>query len=91
MAGQVGIAGGTTLGNGVTLWGQVGVNKTISIGDNAVVMGQSGIRQSVEGNAIYWGSPAVDFTEKRKELILLKRLPEIWDAVRKSQSFEKGR
>lgn len=89
MAGQVGIAGGTTLGNGVILWGQVGVNKTISIGDNAVVMGQSGMGHNAEGNTTYWGSPATDFLTKRKELVLLKRLPEIWETVRKIQ-LEKG-
>ena len=83
VAAQVGIAGGTTLGNGVTLWGQVGVNKTITIGDNAVVMGQAGITSSIEGNKTYWGTPIQEFLQKRKELVLLKRLPEIWDKVKK--------
>jgi UDP-3-O-[3-hydroxymyristoyl] glucosamine N-acyltransferase len=82
IAAQVGIAGGTTLGDGVTLWGQVGVNKTISIGDNAVVMGQAGITSSIEGNKTYWGTPIQEFYSKRKELVLLKRLPEIWEKVK---------
>ena len=82
IAAQVGIAGGTTLGDGVTLWGQVGVNKTITIGDNAVVMGQAGITSSVEGNKTYWGTPIQEFYSKRKELVLLKRLPEIWEKVK---------
>ena len=82
IAAQVGIAGGTTLGNGVMLWGQVGVNKTITIGDNAVVMGQAGITSSIEGNKTYWGTPIEEFYSKRKELVLIKRLPEIWDRVK---------
>ena len=82
IAAQVGIAGGTTLGDGVTLWGQVGVNKTITIGDNAVVMGQAGITSSIEGNKTYWGTPIQEFYSKRKELVLLKRLPEIWEKVK---------
>jgi UDP-3-O-[3-hydroxymyristoyl] glucosamine N-acyltransferase len=82
IAAQVGIAGGTTLGDGVTLWGQVGVNKTISIGDNAIVMGQAGITSSIEGNKTYWGTPIQEFYSKRKELVLLKRLPEIWEKVK---------
>lgn len=81
-AAQVGIAGGTVIGDGVILWGQVGVNKTITIGDNAVVMGQSGVNTSIEGGKTYWGTPIQDFTAKRKELVLLKRLPEIWNKVR---------
>jgi UDP-3-O-[3-hydroxymyristoyl] glucosamine N-acyltransferase len=83
LAAQVGIAGGTTLGNGVVLWGQVGVNKTITIGDNAVVMGQAGVTSSIEGNKSYWGTPIQEFFSKRKELVLIKRLPEIWEKVKK--------
>ena len=82
IAAQVGIAGGTVLGDGVTLWGQVGVNKTISIGDNAVVMGQAGVTSSIEGNKTYWGTPIQEFYSKRKELVLIKRLPEIWEKVK---------
>ena len=82
IAAQVGIAGGTTLGDGVTLWGQVGVNKTITIGDNAVVMGQAGITSSIEGNKMYWGTPIQEFYAKRKELVMIKRLPEIWEKVK---------
>lgn len=82
IAAQVGIAGGTTLLDGVTLWGQVGVNKTISIGENAVVMGQAGVTNSIAGNKTYWGTPIQEFFQKRKELVLIKRLPEIWEKVK---------
>jgi len=82
IAAQVGIAGGTILGDGVTLWGQVGVNKTITIGDNAVVMGQGGVTSSIEGNKAYWGTPIQEFYSKRKELVLIKRLPEIWEKIK---------
>ncbi len=82
IAAQVGIAGGTVLGDGVTLWGQVGVNKTISIGDNAIVMGQGGVTSSIEGNKTYWGTPIQEFYSKRKELVMIKRLPEIWEKIK---------
>jgi UDP-3-O-[3-hydroxymyristoyl] glucosamine N-acyltransferase len=83
LASQVGVAGGTKLGDGVTLWGQVGVNKTIEIGDNAIVMGQAGITRSIEGNKTYWGTPIEEFYSKRKELVFIKRLPEIWEKIKK--------
>lgn len=83
IAAQVGIAGGTVLEDGVTLWGQVGVNKTITIGENAVVMGQAGVTSSIEGNKTYWGTPIQEFFSKRKELVFLKRLPEIWEQIKK--------
>jgi UDP-3-O-[3-hydroxymyristoyl] glucosamine N-acyltransferase len=83
IASQVGIAGGTVLGDGVTLWGQVGVSKTLKIGDNAVVMAQGGVPSNLEGNKTYWGTPVQESNIKKKELVYLKRLPEIWEKVKK--------
>jgi UDP-3-O-[3-hydroxymyristoyl] glucosamine N-acyltransferase len=84
IAAQTGIAGATTLGNGVTLWGQVGVSKTLTIGDNAVVNAQSGVGGDLEGNKIYWGSPVQEASKKVRELVWIKRIPEIWDRIRNS-------
>lgn len=81
-AAQVGVAGATTIEDGVILWGQVGVSKTLTIGANAVVFAQSGIASSVEGNKTYFGSPAEDASTKKREIVLLKRLPEIWEKVK---------
>ncbi len=81
IAGQVGIAGATTIGNGVILWGQVGVSKTLSIGDNAVVNAQSGVPSSLEGGKVYFGSPAEDAKTKMRELVWIKRIPELWKKV----------
>lgn len=83
LAAQVGVAGGTIIGDGVTLWGQVGVNKTITIGDGAVVMGQAGVTSSIKGGKTYWGTPIEEFYSKRKELIWIKRIPEIWERLNK--------
>lgn len=81
LAAQVGIAGGVEIGNGVTLWGQVGVSKTISIGDNVTVLAQSGIGKSLERDKIYFGYPAEDAGLKKRELVWIKRIPEIWNKV----------
>jgi len=82
LAAQVGIAGATTLGNGVILWGQVGVSKTLSIGDNAVVLAQSGVANTLEGGKVYFGSPAEEASGKKRELVWVKRIPEIWDRIK---------
>jgi UDP-3-O-[3-hydroxymyristoyl] glucosamine N-acyltransferase len=81
LAGQVGIAGASTLEDNVTLWGQVGVSKTLTIGRNAVVYAQSGVPASLQGGNNYFGSPAIDAKEKMKELVWLKRIPELWGKV----------
>jgi len=80
-AGQVGIAGATIIEDGVTLWGQVGVSKTLSIGANAVVFAQSGVAYSLEGNKTYFGSPAEDAQIKKREIVWIKRIPQLWKKV----------
>lgn len=80
-AAQVGIAGGTIIEDGVTLWGQVGVSKTLTIGANAVVLAQSGVPSSLAGGKTYFGYPAEDASIKRRELVWIKRIPELWNKV----------
>ncbi len=75
------IAGVVHIGNGVTVWGQVGISKTLSIGDNAVVLAKSGIGGDLEAGKIYFGSPAEEASVKKRELVWIKRIPEIWESV----------
>lgn len=82
-AAQVGIAGATIIEDGVVLWGQVGVSKTLTIGANAVVLAQSGVPASLEGNKVYFGSPVEDASVKKRELVWIKRIPELWEKVMK--------
>lgn len=81
-AGQVGIAGATTIEDGVVLWGQVGVSKTLTIGANAVVLAQSGVPASLEGGKTYFGYPAEDASIKKREIVWIKRIPEIWEKIK---------
>jgi UDP-3-O-[3-hydroxymyristoyl] glucosamine N-acyltransferase len=77
-AAQVGIGGATTIEDGVILWGQVAVNKTIRIGANAVVLAKSGVAFNLEGGKEYFGYPAIEAREKKRELVWVKRIPEMW-------------
>lgn len=81
-AAQVGIAGATTIEDEVILWGQVGVSKTLTVGKAAEVYAQSGVPASIEGGKKYFGSPAEDAMSKKKELVWIKRIPELWERVR---------
>ena len=80
-AAQVAIAGATNIEDGVILWGQVGVNKTLTIGKNAEVYAQSGVGSTLEGGKKYFGSPVEDAMQKKKELVWIKRIPQLWDKV----------
>ena len=81
IAAQVVVAGCVIIKDGVTLWGQVVVNKTLTIGENAVLLGTSGVTHSLEGNKTYWGTPAQDAGLARRELVWIKRIPQLWDKV----------
>ena len=82
-AAQVGIGGATVIKDGVILWGQAGINKTITIGENAIVMGQSGVTTSLEGGKVYYGYPAEQAIAKQRELIWVKKIPEMWEMLKK--------
>lgn len=80
-AGQVGIAGATVIEDNVILWGQVGVSKTLTIGKDAIVYAQSGVKDSIEGGKVYFGSPVEDAKEKMRELVWVRRIPQLWEKV----------
>ena len=81
LAAQVGVAGVVTIEDNVTVWGQVGINKTLTIGKGAEIYAQSGVPSDVEGGKKYWGSPIEEALTKRKELVWVKRIPELWEKV----------
>jgi UDP-3-O-[3-hydroxymyristoyl] glucosamine N-acyltransferase len=80
-AAQVAIAGGTVVKDAVTLWGQVGVSKTLTIGRNVTVLAQSGVGKNIDDNSVQFGSPAEDARLKKKDLVWIKRIPELWKKV----------
>lgn len=82
-AAQVGVAGATTIEDGVILWGQVGVSKTLTIGENTQVLAQSGVPASLAANKIFFGYPAEEAMQKKKEIVWQKRIPELWEEIKK--------
>lgn len=82
IASQVGIAGCTIVEDEVTIWGQVGVVSGITIGKKAVVMAQSGVSKSIKGDKVYWGTPVTEIRNKHRELIAIKKLPELLKKIK---------
>ena len=91
LAGQVGIAGATVLEDNVILWGQVGVSKTLTIGKGAVLYAQSGVPASLKPGKNYFGSPAMEAKEKMKELVWIKRIPELWEKLMEKKDGKKDK
>ena len=63
IAGQVGFAGSTTLGNNVVIGGQSGLSGHLNIGNNVKIGGGSGVIKDIEDNKIVMGYPAVSLKE----------------------------
>ncbi len=83
IAGQVGIAGNTKIGNRVTLYGKVAVNKNIEIGDDTVVMAMSAVPNNLEGGKTYIGYPVVEARAFARQVAMIKKLPELWEKLKK--------
>jgi UDP-3-O-[3-hydroxymyristoyl] glucosamine N-acyltransferase len=83
IAAQAAIAGKTIIGNRCTLYGQVGVAQNLVIEDEVTVFAQSGIGENLRKGHSYYGSPATEARLRLKEIALSRRLPEIWDSLKK--------
>jgi UDP-3-O-[3-hydroxymyristoyl] glucosamine N-acyltransferase len=75
------VAGVVTIKDGVTVWGGVIINKTLTIGENAVLLGRTGVSGDLEGGKTYWGVPAQEANLVKREMIWIKRIPQIWEKV----------
>lgn len=86
---QAGVAGSSKLGNFVTLAGQVGVVGHLTIGDGVIAAAQSGIPNDVAAGTIVFGSPARPIQEERRIQVLIGKLPQIYDELKKIKKFLK--
>ena len=81
-AAAVAVAGATTIEDGVTLWGQVGVSKTLTIAKNVTVYAQSGVGGDLETGKTYFGSPVREASDAKRDLVWIKRIPEMWEKLK---------
>lgn len=77
------IAGVTKIEDNVLLWANVSIDKDIVVGEGAVILATSATDKSLPGGKTYFGSPAMEARKAWKEMALIKKLPEIWEKVRK--------
>lgn len=80
-AANVLVGGCTTIKDNVIIWGGAIINKTITIGENAVLYARTGVSNDLEGNKTYWGAPAQDARNAQKDLVWIKRIPQLWEKV----------
>ena len=77
------IAGSTKIGKNVMIAEDVGITDHVTIGDNCIIGGGSNVYKSLEPGAIVWGSPAKPINEEKRIQVLIKKLPEMYNAIKK--------
>lgn len=82
LAGHTAWAGSVTSEDNVICAGQVGVADHVHIGKGAVIAAQAGVSRNLEGGQTYFGYPAMEIGEMRKQLAALRKLPEQREQMR---------
>jgi UDP-3-O-[3-hydroxymyristoyl] glucosamine N-acyltransferase len=78
---QAGISGSTKLGKYVILAGQVGLAGHLKIGNQVTVAAQSGVMNDIADGEKWFGSPAQPDREYKRQVIALRKLPELLKRV----------
>ncbi|OYU79648.1 MAG: UDP-3-O-(3-hydroxymyristoyl)glucosamine N-acyltransferase [Flavobacterium sp. BFFFF1] len=74
MAGNSGLAGSVTLGDGVIIGGSASIKDHVTIGNGATVGAGSGVTCDIEAGKVMLGYPAVEARDALKQWAILKRL-----------------
>jgi UDP-3-O-[3-hydroxymyristoyl] glucosamine N-acyltransferase len=82
---QVGFAGSVSTGDYVVCAGQVGIADHVHLGDGAIIGAKAGVHRDMPGGQSYLGAPAAPVAETTRQLMALRRLPEIRDTVKKME------
>jgi UDP-3-O-[3-hydroxymyristoyl] glucosamine N-acyltransferase len=87
---QSGIAGSSTLGDGVILGARIGVSDHATIGDGAQIAARSSVVGEVPPGARWGGSPAKPIKQFFRELFEVERLGREGSAKLKSKPSGSG-
>jgi UDP-3-O-[3-hydroxymyristoyl] glucosamine N-acyltransferase len=77
LAGTVALSGGVVLGRGVLMGGRSGASDGVTIGDGAVLGGCAVAKKDVPAGAFQLGDPATDHRSYKREVLSLRRLPDL--------------
>jgi UDP-3-O-[3-hydroxymyristoyl] glucosamine N-acyltransferase len=78
---QAGIAGSSKIGNFTVLAGQVGIAGHLKIGSQVTVAAQSGVMNDIPDGGKWFGYPAQPDGEIKRQIIALRKLPDLLKRV----------
>lgn len=91
LAGQAGVSGSTTIGDGAALGGQVGVGGHLTVGSGARIGAQAGVISDVPAGETYSGYPARPHREALRAQAGAFRLPELLRRMKRIEDTLFGR
>lgn len=77
IAAQAGIAGSTVIGDWNQIGGQVGIVGHIKIGNQVKIQAQSGVNSSAKDGDVLYGSPAINYSDYRRNYVHFRNFTEI--------------
>jgi UDP-3-O-[3-hydroxymyristoyl] glucosamine N-acyltransferase len=80
---QTGLAGSSTLGNGVTMAAQSGVGNHAKVGDGVIAAGRAGITDDISPGSVVSGFPAIDHKADLRQTAALRQLPDLVKNVKR--------
>jgi len=91
IAGQSGIAGSSSVGDAVMMGGQSGVKDHTTVGKNVIMTGRAGVANNIPDGLMVSGFPAQEHRKEMRERVLVRKLPEIWQGLRRIQQRISGK
>ncbi len=91
IAAQSGIAGSSSIGDGVMMGGQCGVSDHTKVGKKVIMTARAGVANDLPPSIKASGFPAQEHRKEMRERALVRKLPEIWQSLRRIQQHISGK
>jgi UDP-3-O-[3-hydroxymyristoyl] glucosamine N-acyltransferase len=85
------IAGSVSIGVGCQIGGQVAIKDHIKIGDFAKIVSKSAVMKNILEGEVVCGVPSMPFSQWKRTVIILQKLPEFIGPLKKMKEYVDGR
>ena len=77
------MGGSTRIGRNVLVLEDVGITNDVAIGDGSIIGAGSKVTRSWPAGAVLLGAPAQKMEDEKRQLVLIKKLPRLYEELRK--------
>lgn len=81
--------GSASIGDRVQMSGQCGIAPHASVGNDSILMGRAAVTKDMPPKSILLGYPAQDHMKEHKLLALVRKLPELFERIKKLEAKKK--